>query len=956
MYGVIRNEEDALQIVRDMESSPRTVAFFEAPGRPLSNGMHRNYLVFLDVIEAEASSSALNIGQTVYVSWISPNDSKDMNPPPSMWRGQVIPTLLGADAPGNLLLIITRPTTDTSKLEVNNAVSSQMEFASKPIYLLPADSDLPAKRLVNALNLAHNGESEKFDILRRILMATDMSRIQFGQSLLEQEIYEIEIGNVKILKKALSISQRKALNRVLGSKNFIEFVTGPFGTGKTYFLAILTRCLVLLGKKVLLCCSSNSAIDTLAYRIENSSPGLKAVRFHSADMETRALDLKGKFLRKATAKANKGQEDDETREIQLNKEATTPQPSQQGEQGAESRPAEETAPPQSLGQDTEAQESEDLAPSHQALARLIPLSIFLAREAGRKRPHFAQMSLMARCLAYAGLKGDKEARQANGDPHRFFRDLFLRGDESDENFNKQFMESLERLQQDVFLNSSVVLTTFSDSADKSLYKSFEPDWIIGDEVGAAREAEFLIPICANIKSVERVLGVGDAQQLPPVVKTLNKSRSDKTMINEFADSQVQPLILRLQLAGLQHEMLLECFRCTAGLEQPSSMLFYKDKVVNGPKTSLQHRPRSQKTVEFIKSEFGIETKIPRLVLDLQNGICLTASSGSRYNLHNVAQTLKLVEMLIERDIFAPGDIAIQTPYRAQNACYRQAMTNAAGTPFWRKLNIWNMKLMTVDRFQGGEKPCVVLYVSKFPNWPFNLTNVCSDMVTATRRKGGLGFLQSRLRLNVAITRPRDALFVIADVQALLGQTSVNKALAEGEVLDPESKGQDLAELQQGQNILKKIIEFYVGQNCVHFVDIQSLESTYVSFDEAEQFATIVLTRCFHCQQLGHTKASCTNEEAPRAGKTAGCSICNDEGHKVLDCPDRICNQCGEKGHFRSSCPQKKSVICANCGEPGHVRKDCPQPKMEKAKSCFICDLSDHQSKECPNNPKSWRTQ
>lgn len=68
------------------------------------------------------------------------------------------------------------------------------------------------------------------------------------------------------------------------------------------------------------------------------------------------------------------------------------------------------------------------------------------------------------------------------------------------------------------------------------------------------------------------------------------------------------------------------------------------------------------------------------------------------------------------------------------------------------------------------------------------------MVTATRRKGGLGFLQQRLRLNVAITRPQDALFVIADVQATLDQIPVNKALAEGEELNPELKGQDIVEL------------------------------------------------------------------------------------------------------------------------------------------------------------------
>lgn len=51
------------------------------------------------------------------------------------------------------------------------------------------------------------------------------------------------------------------------------------------------------------------------------------------------------------------------------------------------------------------------------------------------------------------------------------------------------------------------------------------------------------------------------------------------------------------------------------------------------------------------------------------------------SLHSFAQTLQLIEMLIEKDIFNPTDIAIQTPYREQNARYRTAMANTAKTPF-----------------------------------------------------------------------------------------------------------------------------------------------------------------------------------------------------------------------------------------------------------------------------------
>jgi hypothetical protein len=85
-----------------------------------------------------------------------------------------------------------------------------MQIASKPIYFLPEDPDLPAKRLINALNVAHDGGSEKFDILRRGLMTKDLSRIQFDQSLREQDIYEAELDNINILKKGLRIQREES--------------------------------------------------------------------------------------------------------------------------------------------------------------------------------------------------------------------------------------------------------------------------------------------------------------------------------------------------------------------------------------------------------------------------------------------------------------------------------------------------------------------------------------------------------------------------------------------------------------------------------------------------------------------------------------------------------------------------------------------------------------------------
>lgn len=66
--------------------------------------------------------------------------------------------------------------------------------------------------------------------------------------------------------------------------------------------------------------------------------------------------------------------------------------------------------------------------------------------------------------------------------------------------------------------------------------------------------------------------------------------------------------------------------------------------------------------------------------------------------------------------------------------------------------------------------------------------------------------------------------------------------------------------------------------------------------------------------------------------------------------DKLNNKCKEQANFRKSSlfvltVEKKDTF---------VKIVCTHPKMEEAKSCFICGLSDHQSNQCPkNNALTW---
>jgi predicted DNA helicase len=86
--------------------------------------------------------------------------------------------------------------------------------------------------------------------------------------------------------KRLNASQRKAIAKALGSRDFF-LIHGPFGTGKTRTLVELIRQEVERGHKVLATAESNVAVDNIVERLVGS--GIKIVRVGHPSRVSKAL-------------------------------------------------------------------------------------------------------------------------------------------------------------------------------------------------------------------------------------------------------------------------------------------------------------------------------------------------------------------------------------------------------------------------------------------------------------------------------------------------------------------------------------------------------------------------------------------------------------------------------------------------------------------------------------------
>jgi ATP-dependent RNA/DNA helicase IGHMBP2 len=119
------------------------------------------------------------------------------------------------------------------------------------------------------------------------------------------------------------------------------------------------------------------------------------------------------------------------------------------------------------------------------------------------------------------------------------------------------------------------------------------------------------------------------------------------------------------------------------------------------------------------------------------------TAGSGYNETNGANgsslqnegELKIAEKLLETETLNPGKTAFTSPYAGQVDAAKEMLPK-------------NMRISTIDSFQGQEQDTVIISLVR------------------SNDDGIIGFLKDYRRMNVAITRAKEQLFVIGDSATL----------------------------------------------------------------------------------------------------------------------------------------------------------------------------------------------
>ena len=300
-------------------------------------------------------------------------------------------------------------------------------------------------------------------------------------------------------------------------------------------------------------------------------------------------------------------------------------------------------------------------------------------------------------------------------------------DESTRRKINSLRDHAQELEQSIrhalFLEARVIACTLTGSANRVLSgKRFSTLFV--DEAGQALEAACWIAL----RRADRIILAGDHQQLPPTIKSLEAQRGglDRTMMQHLAETRPECVtLLRVQ------------YRMNDAIMRFSSDWFYDGLLESAP------------NVKF------------RSILDLDNPIVWVNTEGMDFNEQFIGESFGRInkpeaELSIrnlkdyiskigkERVLTEHIDFGLISPYRAQVQYLRQLIK---GDPFFKPYRSL-ISVNTVDGFQGQERDVIII-----------------SLVRANEN-GEIGFLRDLRRMNVAMTRARMKLIILADASTL----------------------------------------------------------------------------------------------------------------------------------------------------------------------------------------------
>jgi len=288
-------------------------------------------------------------------------------------------------------------------------------------------------------------------------------------------------------------------------------------------------------------------------------------------------------------------------------------------------------------------------------------------------------------------------------------------------------EIRRNLETHVLDSVHLVMTTLGTAGNRTMEAASKFEVVVVDE--AAQSVEPATLSALYLGSRHAVL-VGDPQQLPATIFNVSGRNSNYD----------RSLFQRLEEAGQPVYMLNEQYRMHPQISHFPRHIFYGGNLLDGP--NVRHPNYGNPLRSIVCRE--IPNFKPFTILDLDS-----REERGGTSLSNRAEAMLAVYLyhqlsLVTKGLSAKSRVAVITPYAQQSRLLQRCFEQALGPRYADKVEV-----NTVDAFQGREANVVIF--------------------SAVRAAGshGIGFLSDVRRMNVALTRAKHFLFVLARCKSIV---------------------------------------------------------------------------------------------------------------------------------------------------------------------------------------------
>jgi serine/threonine protein kinase/energy-coupling factor transporter ATP-binding protein EcfA2 len=335
-------------------------------------------------------------------------------------------------------------------------------------------------------------------------------------------------------------------------------------------------------------------------------------------------------------------------------------------------------------------------------------------------------------------------------------------DELHRKWKHRVLQGDNELKTLLFKKIRVIFGTLVGISSWQDFRAVEFDYIIVDEAGRATLPELMIPL----RRAKRFILVGDHKQLPPIVDDKILAQMKDYNKQDLKTTLFEELYNKIEHDDFKHFLKFN-YRSHESITKIYSNTFYNGEIETKDFLTREHGLNFSKKVYFYSTS------------KLNNRFDKQLGTGKK----NDCNRDEIIKILMEIEEQAKVNnikksVGIITPYLAQRDNIRSKFGQIQND-----FNMLNVEINSVDAFQGSDRDIII----------YDIVRSQDD------NKVNIEFIADEKRLNVALSRTKELLFIVGDAEFIYNASIKDKNNPYKTIIEILSKDKENYEIKELKN-------------------------------------------------------------------------------------------------------------------------------------------------------------